>query len=160
MDDRVKIALVTASQVLPRLLGRIMERPVGSQVRQFQTILEAVDFCGHESSVLVIDLKTPAADLSELLKRLIQNAAPPTILLGETWHLPAWLKDRLGRRLVFCPYPLDPRRVDRCFGDLLASIDDDRRSAAPATLPPAQAKDHLEELLASLEVMVGEKPSK
>lgn len=144
--------IVTLSPTISKILPRVLE-PAEARVIVRPHAAEAMRDHQGASSVIIVDLNTIQSGLEHLVSGTRSPTALPILLMGDPWHLPSWLQGRLGPRLRFTAYPLDPGMINSHLKELLSES-----LSRPLESPPETGSQPatVEEIVHSLENLLGE----
>ena len=150
MPDNPQVVIVTQSTVFTRVVPRVLNYPTVWDLHIVSTVPEAEKYYLTGPTVLIIDLRTGGDGLSHLLRDLVNNRMPPTLLTGEPWHVPPWIRERLCNQLIFTTYPIDPAKINAALQELInllnqyepvgfepAAPEDDQPPTVPTPAKPA-----------------------
>ena len=112
MPDNPQVVIVTQSAVFTRVVPRVLDYPVDWDLRIAATVAEAERYYQTRPTILMVDLRTGGDGLSHLLRGLVNNRIPPTLLTGEPWHVPPWIREQLCNKLIFITYPINPAKIN------------------------------------------------
>ncbi len=120
MAESIKVVIVTRSPVGSRILPRILRLPKHCSIEIVPDLETAETHWQNGSqAVLILDLRIGSRVLARYLALLDQGLAPPTLLIGEPWELPAELKGSLSERLTFACLPIDPQAINARVAELI-----------------------------------------
>lgn len=171
MSDRINLVILTESAIGGRIIPPLLGLPEETRITVSRHLEDALgELSPTGANLFVADLRCPAGSVAALTKLLEQDRLPPTILVGEKWHLSDRLADRLGPRLAFVRLPLEPIAVGAAAEQVMPAILDrsaelsrldsespepDSISAGPIEVEPA-ITDSVDDLVARLEELLGE----
>lgn len=147
MPDNPQVVIVTQSTVFTRVVPRVLEYPTGWDLHIAATVAEAERYYQTRPTILMVDLRTGGDGLSHLLRGLVNNRVPPTLLTGEPWHVPPWIREQLCNKLIFITYPINPAKINAALKELIDRLDEYRPAGPEDKDPDAVQSTQLDELL-------------
>lgn len=137
MPDNPQVVIVTQSAVFTRVVPRVLDYPVDWDLRIAATVAEAERYYQTRPTILMVDLRTGGDGLSHLLRGLVNNRIPPTLLTGEPWHVPPWIREQLCNKLIFITYPINPAKINAALKELIGRLDEYRPAGSKDENPTA-----------------------